>query len=60
MESLTRKTIDSVPNIINLSHTEKRHFRLEPVEPMTIPEICAVLDGLKKLNKNFQFRISWG
>lgn len=54
METLTEKTINAFPNILHMSSTEKRHFKLEPVQPMSILEIREVLDGLKKMN------ISWG
>jgi hypothetical protein len=60
METLTDKTIETAPNILRISSNEKRQFKLEPVEPMSIPQILSVLDGLKKIDKNFEFRILWG
>lgn len=59
MDTLIDKTIGAVQNILHLSG-EKRYFRLEPTKPMSISEIHAVLEGLKKIDKNFEFRILWG
>jgi hypothetical protein len=59
LEILIDKTITTVPNILHFSPNEKRHFKLEPVEPMSISEIHAILECLKEVNKNFEFRVLW-
>ena len=59
MDTLIDKTIDGIQNILHLSG-EKRYFRLEPTKPMSMSEIHAILETLKKIDKNFEFRILWG
>ena len=58
-EMFNNKTIDATPNSLGLSTDEKRHFKLEPVQPLSIAEIYHLLDSLKKLNKKFEFMILW-
>jgi hypothetical protein len=59
METFGNKTISMTSNKLNLSNDAKRHFKLEPLQPLLISEISYLLDGLKKLDEKFQFMILW-